>query len=100
MSVEVHVEGRVALGRFPEFVEAVQRYCDHERGRGFAVPVVLHALSGAMNTVRMVYRYETLDDYEREEGEASADAEYARIASEMTFVDGTLTYTVYRTLKG
>lgn len=98
MGVEVHVEGRVTLGRFPAFVEAVERYCDHQRRRGSTVPAVLHGLSGPMNTVRLVYRYDALDGYEREEAEASADAEYARIASQMPFVDGTLTYTVYRAI--
>lgn len=99
MAVEVHVEGRIELGRLHEFFPAAQRYAAHARTHGHGVPRVLHALSGDMNTIRMVFRYPDLAAYERDEASSSVDAEYARIAGEMPFVDGTLRYSIYRAVE-
>jgi hypothetical protein len=96
MAVEVHVEGRIALGRLADFFEAVKGYVAHARAHGYAEPRVLQGLSGAMNTIRLVYTYPDLNAYERDEARTAEDREYARAAGAMPFVDGTLTYALYR----
>jgi hypothetical protein len=96
MGSEVHVQGRVAVGRMADFVEAVRRYTAYEAEHDYVQPKVLQGLSGPMNTVCLVYRYEELAGYERHEARAAEDREYARVASEMPFVDGTLSYSIYR----
>lgn len=98
MPVEVHVTGRVQLGRFAEFVEAARRWAEFRAARGSAPARVLHGLSGEMNHVRLVFVYPDLAAYEREEARDAADPEYGRVAGQMPFVDGTLEYTVYRGL--
>ena len=57
---------------------------------------VLHALSGEMNAVRLVFVYPDLGAYEQEEARDAADPEYARVAAAMPFVEGTLAYEIYR----
>src|SRR5512138_1631194 len=98
MTVEVHVEGRVVAGRLPDFAAAVEEYKTYAAANGYAVPHVLLGLSGPMNTVRLVYRYEDLSQYDEHEFKALTDREYGQIAGAMGFADGTLTYTVYRRL--
>lgn len=98
MAVEVHVTGRVELGRFGEFTAALEPWTSYRASRGRAPVRVLQALSGPMNEVRMVFVYEDLGAYEREEREDAVDPEYARLASAMPFVEGTLEYTVYSEL--
>jgi hypothetical protein len=44
----VHVEGRMASGRLPDFAEAVERYQAYAAANGYAVPHVLLDLSGLM----------------------------------------------------
>lgn len=78
MAVEVHVTGRVGLGRFAEFVEGVERWAAYRAAKGAAPARVLHGLSGEMNHVRLVFVYPDLAAYEREEARDSADPEYAR----------------------
>jgi hypothetical protein len=53
-----------------------------------------------MNGVRFVFTYPDLNAYELEEGRNSTDPEYARVAAAMPFVDGTLTYEIYRDFDG
>ena len=96
MAVEVHVTGRVQLGRFAEFIEAAARWQEFRAARGAAPCRILHALSGEMNAVRLVFTYPDLNAYEREEARDSADAEYARVAGAMPFLEGTLAYELYR----
>ena len=96
MAVEVHVTGRVEVGRFEEFVEAAGRWREFRAGRGRAPCRVLHALSGEMNSVRLVFTYPHLNAYEQEETQDAVDAEYARLAAAMPFADGTLAYEIYR----
>ena len=98
MAVEVHVTGRIELGRFAEFVEAAERWAAYRAAKGAARPRILQGLSGEMNHVRLVFVYPDLAAYEREEARDSADPEYARIAAGMPFVDGTLEYAIYREL--
>jgi hypothetical protein len=96
MAVEVHVEGRVESGRLADFATAVEHYRDYAGANGYAVPQVLLGLSGAMNTIRLVYRYDELSQYDEHEIQAMTDRAYGKIAGEMGFVDGTIVYTVYR----
>ncbi len=96
MAVEVHVEGRVATGHMPEFAEAVERFKAYAGENGYAAPQVLLGLSGQMNTIRLVFRYEDLSQYDEHEFRAMTDKAYGKIAGAMGFVDGTLVYSVYR----
>ena len=96
MAVEVHVVGRVELGRFAEFVTAADEWRTFRKARGSTDCRVLQALSGEMNTVRLVFSYPDLNTYEREDGRDATDPEYGRIASGMPFVEGTLAYEIYR----
>lgn len=96
--IEVHVEGRIELGRLSEFGTGVRRYLDYLRAHDYVVPRVLHAMSGPMNTIRLVYQYPDVEGYLRHERNSTDDAGYAEAASGMPFVDGTLTYTIYHPL--
>jgi hypothetical protein len=96
MTVEVHVIGRVQLGRYGEFLEAAGCWREFRAARGRAACRILHSLAGEMNAVRLVFTYPDLNTYEREEAADTADPDYARVAGGMPFVDGTLAYEVYR----
>jgi hypothetical protein len=96
MALEVHVVGRIELGRFAEFVEAAEQWRAFRGARGAADCRLLQALSGEMNVVRLVFSYPDLNTYELEEARDAADPEYARVASGMPFVEGTLAYEIYR----
>jgi hypothetical protein len=96
MAVEVHVVGRIELGHFADFVDAAEQWRAFRRARGAADCRVLQALSGEMNVVRLVFSYPDLNTYEQEEARDAADPEYARVASSMPFVEGTLAYELYR----
>jgi hypothetical protein len=98
MAVEVHVEGRVTAGYLPDFAEAVEQYRAYAGANGYAVPQVLLGISGAMNTIRLVYRYDELSRYEEHELRAMTDREYGKLAGAMGFAEGTLAYTIYRVL--
>jgi hypothetical protein len=99
MAVEVHVTGRVQLGRFAEFAEACERWRQFRAQRGSAPCRVLQGLSGEMNVVRMVFSYADAAAYESEEARDAADPEYGRVAAAMPFVEGTLSYEIYRILE-
>ena len=96
MAVEVHVTGRVQLGRLGDVFGAAERWQEFRVGRGSASCRILQALSGEMNAVRLVFAYPDLNAYEEEEARDANDAEYARVAAAMPFVEGTLTYEIYR----
>jgi hypothetical protein len=96
MTVEVHVEGRVVLGRMPEFVVAIEQYKEYVKGHRYAVPRVLLGLSGEMNTVRLVYSFRDAAAYEEPELRTVRDTEYGHVASRLGFADRTLTYSIYR----
>lgn len=96
MSVEVHVEGQVSYGGLPDFRRAVERYKQYAESHGYAVPQVLLGLSGKMNTARLVYRYENLSQYAEHETRTLEDREYGKIAGEMGFADGTISYAIYQ----
>ena len=96
MTVEVHVEGQVAAGRMPQFAEAIEAYKDYAKTHDYAVPRVLLGLSGEMNTVRLVYDFDTAGDYEAQELRTLRDEEYGAIAGRLAFADRSLHYAIYR----
>lgn len=96
MTVEVHVAGRVQVGRLADFIDGVREYSVYAEANGFGIPRVLQGLSGEMNTIRLVYTYPDLAAYEADEARAASDRDYAEAAMRMPFVDGTLRYEVYR----
>lgn len=96
MSFEVHVAGEVAYGGMPGFRDAVERYKKYAESHGYAVPQVLLGLSGKMNTVRLVYRFDDLAQYAEHETRAVDDLEYGKIAGEMGFTARTLNYEIYQ----
>jgi hypothetical protein len=99
MSVEVHVEGKIAYGRLPDFDDAVAVYCAYAREHGYGEPRVLQGISGPMYSVRLIYTYVDLAAYERHEARTAEDREYARVAMAMPFTEGTIVYTIYRELE-
>jgi hypothetical protein len=98
VAVEVHVTGRITAGHLPNFAEAVERYKAYAAEHGYAVPQVLLGLSGPMNSICLVYRYDDLSEYDTHEFRAMTDRRYGELAGAMDFADGTITYTVYRRL--
>ena len=98
MATEVHVQGRIESGKLPYFATAVARYKQYAQSHGYAVPQVLLGLSGEMNTIRLVYRYDDPAEYRKHEVRTLRDSEYGRIAGEMSFVDGTVRYAIYEQL--
>jgi hypothetical protein len=66
MPVEVHVTGRVQIGRLAEFLTAAERWQSFRTGHGLASSKILQALSGEMNAVRIVFNYPELGAYEAE----------------------------------
>jgi hypothetical protein len=96
MPIEVHVTGQVQTGRFAEFIAASERWREFRATRGAAPFQILHALSGKMNTIRLVFSYPDLNTYELEEARDAADPEYGRVAGAMPFVEGTITCEIYR----
>ncbi len=96
MPIEVHVTGRIVLGRFAEFVSAAEKWRRFRAERGDADCRILQALSGEMNAVRLVFAYPDLGTYEQEEARNSVDPDYARMAGAMPFVPDSLAYQIYR----
>ena len=95
MPVEVHVAGRVEAGRLAEFLTAADRWSEYRVGAGYVEPRLLQGLSGEMNSVVLVFEYEDLGAYEREEERVLTDEEYVRLATAMPF-DGPLHYSLFR----
>jgi antibiotic biosynthesis monooxygenase (ABM) superfamily enzyme len=98
MGIEVHVQGRVESGHLADFYEAVKKYQEYAKSHGYTVAKVLFGLSGQMNTVRLVYQYDDLNGYESHEVRTLTDRDYAEIAQQMRFVDGSSRYEIYRVL--
>jgi hypothetical protein len=95
VAVELHVDGVVKLGQFGEFLKAAERWREFRRHRGWCVPRLLAGLSGTMNLVRFIFRYDSLAGYEREEQLVAQDPEYVGLAMLMPF-DGRLEFTIFR----
>lgn len=99
MAVEVHIDGRVAQGRLAAFGEGVARYVAYASDHGYALPRVLQGLSGPMNSIRLVYTYADLSEYEEHEARTLQDREYAEAASGMELFEGTVSYSIFRTVE-
>ena len=95
MSVQVHVEGQISYGRFADFVQAVRAYVDYSGSQENVTPEVLQGISGLMNTLRLVYRYGDLAEYERYEARTGTDRECGRLASAMPFMEGSIACQIY-----
>ncbi len=95
MAIEVHVRGRIESGRLADFHDAVKRYQEYADANGYAVARVLLGLAGPMNSVRLVYHYPDLNAYAAHEVRTLTDREYAEIAQQMGFVDGSLHYEIF-----
>lgn len=52
-----------------------------------------------MNSIRLACTYDDLAAYEEHEARALQDAGYAAAASAMELVEGTITYSLFRTVK-
>ncbi len=63
MAVVLLVKGTIQYGRLQEFSETVALFLECRRSKGWAVPEVLHGLSGPMNTVVLLFRYGDLAGY-------------------------------------
>jgi NIPSNAP len=95
VTIQVHVEGVIERGRFAEFLETVENWCNYRKEQGLSVPQILIALSGAMNTVRLVLHYESLADYEHEEALVARDPDYVKVANTMPF-EGMLHLNIFK----
>lgn len=95
MAAVLLVKGTIEYGRLPEFTQAEPAFCAYRKSRGWAVPEVLHGLSGPMNTVLMIFRYADLADWEAESAAERRDAEYARVASRLPYAAGSIQYELY-----
>lgn len=95
MAIQVHVEGVVERGRFAEFLETSKNWRRYRREQGLSTPDMLLGLSGVMNTVRMILRYESLADYEREETLVAQDLDYVKVATTMPF-EGPLHINIFK----
>ncbi|MAF64046.1 MAG: hypothetical protein CMJ84_00115 [Planctomycetes bacterium] len=89
----------IERGRFAEFLAAAEGWQRYRRERGWCEARTLCGLSGAMNTVRLVFRYDSLAAYEREEELVARDREYAEVASALPF-EGQLHFTIFRVEDG
>ncbi len=96
MSAILLVKGVIEYGRLPEFTKAVEPFVEYRLRRGWAVPEVLNALSGPMNTVLMIFRYENMAAWEAECEAERTDAEYARIATQLPYAAGSIAYELYQ----
>jgi hypothetical protein len=52
-----------------------------------------------MNSIRLVYTYDDLAAYEEHEARTLQDADYAAAASAICLVEGTITYSLFRTVE-
>ncbi|HET9060689.1 MAG TPA: hypothetical protein VFN61_12265 [Acidimicrobiales bacterium] len=98
-AAEIHVDGRVAQGRLSAFSQGLERYLAYASDHGYALPRVLQGLSGPMKSIRLVYTYDDLAAYENHEARTLHDAGYAETASAMEFFEGTITYSLFRTVQ-
>lgn len=90
------VKGVIEYGRLHEFTQALPAFIAYRRNRGWALPEVLHAMSGPMNAVLMIFRYDGVATWETECAAERTDAEYGRIASALPYCANSLTYEIYQ----
>ncbi len=99
MSIHLHVTGTVRYGARAIYWEAVRRFVEYRRQKGYCVPRILVGLSGGMNTTLMVFDYDSAELWEREEAAVNLDAEYGRIASEMPYLEGSIHYALFQAME-
>jgi hypothetical protein len=90
------VRGIIEYGKLHDFTQALPAFVAYRRDRGWAVPEVLHAMSGPMNTVLMIFRYEGVANWETECAVERVDAAYGRIASALPYRADSITYELYQ----
>ena len=90
------MRGTIEYGKLAEFAQSVEAFRELRRKRGWAVPEVLHGLSGPMNSVLLVFRYEKLAAWEAECAAERTDIEYARIASVLPYDAGSIQYELFQ----
>jgi hypothetical protein len=96
MGVVLTVKGTIRYGDLKAFSDAVGHFLQYRAEQGWAVPEVLHGLSGPMNTVLMVFRYDDLAAYENEMKQERRDGEYGGIAAQMPYAEGSIVYELYQ----
>lgn len=96
MSLELHVRGEIAYGHLAEFVEAAETWRTYRAEHGWAVPRILHGLSGPMNLVLMIFTYPDTRRLEQEEAASAVDPVYGEIAQGLGFREPTLTHELFR----
>ena len=96
MPVLLHVRGEIKYGELHHFREAVERYREYRKSKNYVVPQVLLGLSGPMNSVILVYLYETAKAFEDEDRAIGEDPDYRKVASEMPFREGSIVYQLFR----
>ncbi len=98
MALKLFVRGEIQYGRFHEFQDALLRYNDYRRQKGWVVPAAMTALSGPMNSVVLIYEYDDAGRLDAEELAAGVDAEYVRMAGALAFREPTIVYELLRDL--
>lgn len=96
MALELHVRGEITYGHLSKFLEAAKVWQAYRAERGWAVPRILHGLSGPMNLVVMIFSYPNANRLEEEETASAADQAYGEIASRLGFREPTLTHELFR----
>ena len=96
MGVVLFVRGEITYGRWIDFLSAARHYCDYRREKGYVVPEMLLGMSGPMNTALLVYRYSDAKAFEDENVALDQDKDYARVASAMPYIEGTIDYELFR----
>ena len=96
MALKLVVKGEIQYGHASEFLSAVEEFKRYRQDKGWAVPEVLHAMSGPMNTVLMVFTFPSVDVLEAEERAAASDPQYAKVAGAMGFREPSVTSELYR----
>ncbi len=94
----MHVKGEIEYGRLHEALRAAKGFKDYRERKGYVVPRVCLGLSGPMNTLLMKSQYDDLKGYEEEEAALAVDEECAKLASQMSYIEGTIYYEVFKEL--
>lgn len=96
MSAILMVKGTIEHGRLREFNQTVEPFIDYRREQGMAVPQVLHGISGPMNTVCLIFRYENLARLDEEIRAERNDPRYGELASKMPYAADSIVYELYQ----
>jgi hypothetical protein len=97
--VRLLVTGTVRYGHLQEYFEAVRRFMDYRRRKGYCVPQVFVGLSGGMNKVLMVFDYAAAKDWEYEQTRVNADGDYAHVATEMPYLEGSIRHELFQPIE-